>query len=130
MPEKRAAKKARAAKKRGNAPTTQASEYVREEMHEYKHGAKNAPQNPKQAIAIGLSRARKEGVNVPPAPGRRGRKASAKKSAAKKGAAKKTAAKKATAKRATTKKATARSAAKKSASKKTARKSAAKKSRR
>ena len=64
MPEKRT--RQRAAKDR--APSTKAGEYVREEIHhvrEGKHGARSA----KQAIAIGLSKARRAGVKLPPAPG-------------------------------------------------------------
>jgi hypothetical protein len=52
-------------KKEGKAPSTQAGEFVREEMHhvrEGKHGARSA----KQAIAIGLSKARRAGVELPP----------------------------------------------------------------
>ncbi|HTY54196.1 MAG TPA: DUF6496 domain-containing protein [Candidatus Binataceae bacterium] len=51
----------------GKAPSTQAGEFVREEIHhvrEGKHGARSA----KQAIAIGLSKARRAGVKLP-APG-------------------------------------------------------------
>jgi hypothetical protein len=47
------------------APTTQAGEFVREEIHhvrEGKHGARST----KQAIAIGLSKARRSGVKLPP----------------------------------------------------------------
>jgi hypothetical protein len=65
MPEKKTIKRARQAKREGKAPTTQASEFVKEEMHhirEGKHGAKSA----KQAIAIGLSKARRAGVKLPP----------------------------------------------------------------
>jgi len=49
----------------GKSPTTQAGEFVREEMHhvrEGKHGARST----KQAIAIGLSKARRKGVPLPP----------------------------------------------------------------
>jgi hypothetical protein len=63
MPEKKTTKRAQKAAQKGKAPSTQAGEYVREEMHhvrERKHGAKNS----KQAIAIGLSKARKAGVKV------------------------------------------------------------------
>jgi hypothetical protein len=52
-------------KKEGKAPSTQAGEFVREEMHhvrEGKHGARST----KQAIAIGLSKARRAGVELPP----------------------------------------------------------------
>ena len=65
MPEKRTIERARQDKREGKAPSTQAGEFVREEMHhirEGKHGARSA----KQAIAIGLSKARKAGVNLPP----------------------------------------------------------------
>ena len=51
----------------GKAPTTQAGEFVREEMEhirEGKHGARST----KQAIAIGLSKARRAGVKLPPPP--------------------------------------------------------------
>src|SRR3989441_6246254 len=65
MPEELTKKKARRAKAEGKAPSTQAGEFVREEIHhvrEGKHGAKST----KQAIAIGLSKARRAGVNLPP----------------------------------------------------------------
>jgi hypothetical protein len=65
MPEKRTLKRARKAKRQGKAPSTQAGEFVREEIHhvrEGKHGARST----KQAIAIGLSKARKAGVKLPP----------------------------------------------------------------
>ncbi|HEX2973204.1 MAG TPA: DUF6496 domain-containing protein [Tepidisphaeraceae bacterium] len=67
MPEKRTIERAKQDKQRGKAPTTQAGEFVREEMHhirEGKHGARSA----KQAIAIGLSKARRSGVDLPPPP--------------------------------------------------------------
>lgn len=67
MPEKRTIDRAREDAREGKAPTTQAGEFVREEIHhvrEGKHGVKNA----KQAIAIGLSKARKAGVKLPPPP--------------------------------------------------------------
>lgn len=65
MPEKRTIQKAREAKRAGKAPTTQAGEFVRETMkhiREGKHGARST----KQAIAIGLSKARRAGVKLPP----------------------------------------------------------------
>lgn len=65
MPEKATVEKARKAKRAGRAPTTQAGEFVREEIHhvrEGKHGARST----KQAIAIGLSKARRAGVKLPP----------------------------------------------------------------
>lgn len=65
MPEKKTVERARKAKREGKAPTTQAGEFVREEMEhirEGKHGARST----KQAIAIGLSKARRAGVELPP----------------------------------------------------------------
>jgi hypothetical protein len=65
MPEKKTIKRARKDKREGKAASTQAGEFVREEMHhirEGKHGAKSS----KQAIAIGLSKARRAGVDLPP----------------------------------------------------------------
>ena len=65
MPEKRTKSRARRAKMQGKAPSTQAGEFVREEVHHVrsgKHGARSA----KQAVAIGLSKARRSGVEVPP----------------------------------------------------------------
>jgi Family of unknown function (DUF6496) len=70
MPEKQTIERAKRAKRQGKAPTSQAGEFVREEMHhirEGKHGARST----KQAIAIGLSKARRAGVKLrPPAPGK------------------------------------------------------------
>jgi Family of unknown function (DUF6496) len=68
MPEKKTLQRARADKRAGKSPSTQAGEFVREEIHhvrEGKHGARSS----KQAIAIGLSKARRAGVKLPP-PGR------------------------------------------------------------
>src|SRR6059058_5524034 len=65
MPEKQTIKRARRDKRQGKATSTQAGEFVREEMHhvrEGKHGARSA----KQAIAIGLSKARRAGVKLTP----------------------------------------------------------------
>ena len=64
MPEKATIKRARRDKRQGKSPSTQAGEFVREEIHhvrEGKHGARSA----KQAIAIGLSKARRAGVKLP-----------------------------------------------------------------
>jgi hypothetical protein len=64
MPEKATIARARRAKRQGKTPSTQAGEFVREEIHhvrEGKHGARSA----KQAIAIGLSKARRAGVRLP-----------------------------------------------------------------
>jgi hypothetical protein len=69
MPERETLRRARQDKRAGKSPTTQAGEFVREEIHhirEGKHGARSA----KQAIAIGLSKARRAGVTLPaPPPG-------------------------------------------------------------
>jgi Family of unknown function (DUF6496) len=69
MPEKKTLDQARKDKQEGKAPSTQAGEFVREEMdhiREGKHGARST----KQAIAIGLSKARRAGVELaPPKPG-------------------------------------------------------------
>jgi hypothetical protein len=64
MPEKATIARARRAKRQGKTPSTQAGAFVREEIHhvrEGKHGARSA----KQAIAIGLSKARRAGVRLP-----------------------------------------------------------------
>ena len=63
MPEKATLERARKAKRAGKAPTTQAGAFVEEEIHhvrEGKHGARST----KQAIAIGLSKARRAGVKL------------------------------------------------------------------
>ena len=63
VPEQETLKRARRDKRQGKAPTTQAGEFVREEMHhihEGKHGARST----KQAVAIGLSKARRAGVKL------------------------------------------------------------------
>ena len=65
MPEKQTIERAKKAKRKGKSPSTQSGEFVREEMHhvrEGKHGARSA----KQAIAIGLSKARRAGVKLRP----------------------------------------------------------------
>jgi len=64
MPEKKTKERARKAKREGQAPSTQAGEFVREEMHHKKSG-KHRVKSRKQAIAIGLSKARRSGVKVP-----------------------------------------------------------------
>ena len=65
MPSKQALERARRDRREGKAPSTQAGEFVREEIEhirEGKHGARSAA----QAIAIGLSKARRAGVELPP----------------------------------------------------------------
>jgi uncharacterized protein DUF6496 len=72
MPAKKNVKHARTKK----SPSTQAGKYVREEIEHVrqgKHGARSA----KQAIAIGLSKARKAGVKLPPQAGKKAPKAAA-----------------------------------------------------
>jgi len=68
MPDKETLKRVAKDRREGKSPSTQAGEFVREEIHhirEGKHGARNA----KQAIAIGLSKARRAGVPLKPQPG-------------------------------------------------------------
>jgi hypothetical protein len=65
MPEKRTVERARRAAKEGKPPTTQAGEFVREEM-EHVRGRKHGASSRKQTIAIGLSKARRAGVKLPP----------------------------------------------------------------
>ena len=70
MPEKETIKRAREDRRQGKAPSTQAGEFVREEFHhirEGKHGARSA----RQAIAIGLSKARRAGVKLRPPSGKK-----------------------------------------------------------
>jgi hypothetical protein len=65
MPNKKTIARARRDKRQGKAPSTQAGEFVREEMEHIrqgKHGARSA----KQTIAIGLSEARRAGVKLSP----------------------------------------------------------------
>lgn len=65
MPERKTLERAVQDKREGKAPTTQAGEFVREEIEhirEGKHGARST----KQAIAIGLSKARRAGVKLAP----------------------------------------------------------------
>ena len=65
MPEQETIERAREDAREGKSPSTQAGEFVREEIHhirEGKHGARST----KQAIAIGLSKARRAGVKLSP----------------------------------------------------------------
>jgi len=80
MPEKRTVEKARKAKRAGKAPSTQAGEFVREEIRHIRRG-KHGARSTQQAIAIGLSKARRAGVALP-APKKGKAKASTRKSAA------------------------------------------------
>src|SRR6266851_3061494 len=65
MPEKETLERAKQDKREGKAPSTQADEFVREEMENVREG-KNGARSTKQAIAIGLSKARRAGVELPP----------------------------------------------------------------
>lgn len=64
MPQKRTLARAKHDKRSGKAPTTQAGEFVKEEIDEVRAG-KHGVKNTKQAIAIGLSKARRAGVKLP-----------------------------------------------------------------
>jgi len=65
MPERKTVRRARKAKREGKAPTTQAGEFVREEVEHVRKGQHGA-RSTKQAIAIGLSKARRSGVKLKP----------------------------------------------------------------
>ena len=65
MPEKETIERARRDKAQGKAPSTQAGEFVREEIEHVREG-KHGARSPQQAIAIGLSKARRAGVDLPP----------------------------------------------------------------
>jgi hypothetical protein len=65
MPDRKTIEKAQKDKREGKAPSTQAGEFVHEQIDKIRsgeHGARSA----KQAIAIGLSEARRAGVDLPP----------------------------------------------------------------
>src|SRR4030088_516519 len=65
MPENKVLQRARSDARKGKAPTTQAGEFVHEEIEHVKQG-KHGARSAKQAIAIGLSKARRAGVKLPP----------------------------------------------------------------
>jgi hypothetical protein len=65
MPEKKTIQRAKADLRRGNRPSTAAGEFVREEMEHIRRG-KHGARSTKQAIAIGLSKARRAGVPLKP----------------------------------------------------------------
>src|SRR5690242_16421719 len=65
MPEEEAMERAREDEREGKSPSTQAGEFVREEMEHIREGEHGA-RSPEQAIAIGLSKARRAGVELPP----------------------------------------------------------------
>jgi len=65
MPEQKTLERARRDKREGKSPSTQAGEFVREEIEHIRQGEHGA-RSTKQAIAIGLSKARRAGVDLPP----------------------------------------------------------------
>lgn len=65
MPEEEPIERAREDERKGLSPSTQAGEFVREEMEHIREGEHGA-RSPEQAIAIGLSKARRAGVKLPP----------------------------------------------------------------
>jgi hypothetical protein len=65
MPEEEVIERARQDQREGKSPSTQAGEFVREEMEHIREG-KHGARSPEQAIAIGLSKARRAGVKLPP----------------------------------------------------------------
>ncbi len=65
MPEKRTVERAKEDLREGKRPTTAAGEFVKEEMEHIRRG-KHGARSPQQAIAIGLSKARRAGVPLPP----------------------------------------------------------------
>ncbi len=69
MPERETIERAREDASEGKSPSTQAGEFVREEIHHVREG-KHGARSPQQAVAIGLSKARRAGVklNAPKGP--------------------------------------------------------------
>ena len=65
MPKQDVIQRAKQKAREGRAPSTQAGEFVREEMEHIRQG-KHGARSTKQAIAIGLSKARRAGVALPP----------------------------------------------------------------
>jgi len=65
MPDKKTIEKARRDKRQGKSPSTQAGEFVHDEIKKVRRG-KHGVRSSKQAIAIGLSEARRAGVDLPP----------------------------------------------------------------
>ncbi len=68
MPEQETIDRAREDAREGKSASTQAGEFVREEIHHVREG-KHGASSPQQAIAIGLSKARRAGVKLPPPKG-------------------------------------------------------------
>ncbi len=68
MPERETLERSRKDAKEGKSASTQAGEFVREEIHHIREG-KHGARSPQQAIAIGLSKARRAGVKLNPPKG-------------------------------------------------------------
>ena len=68
MPDEETIERAHEDEREGKSPSTQAGEFVREEMEHIREGEHGA-RSPEQAIAIGLSKARRAGVKLPPPKG-------------------------------------------------------------
>ena len=68
MPEQRTLERALEDAREGKSPSTQAGEFVREEIHHVREG-KHGARSPQQAIAIGLSKARRAGIKLSPPKG-------------------------------------------------------------
>jgi hypothetical protein len=64
MPERETIERAQEDAREGKSPSTQAGEFVREDIHHVREG-KHGASSPQQAIAIGLSKARRAGVKLP-----------------------------------------------------------------
>jgi hypothetical protein len=69
MPKETAINRARADARAGKKPSVQAGEFIREEMHALKKGSSNHVRSRQQAIAVGLSEARRAGIKVGPGKG-------------------------------------------------------------
>lgn len=68
MPDRKTLQRVARDKRAGKSPSTQAGEFVREEMDHIREG-KHGARSPQQAIAIGLSKARRAGIELkPPSP--------------------------------------------------------------
>ncbi|HEY6726371.1 MAG TPA: hypothetical protein VI197_20185 [Polyangiaceae bacterium] len=65
MPERKTLEKAKQALRQGKSPKTAAGEFVREEIEHVREG-KHGARSPEQAIAIGLAKARRAGIPLPP----------------------------------------------------------------
>jgi hypothetical protein len=68
MPEKETLERAREDAREGRSPSTQAGEFIREEIYHVREG-KHGARSPQQLIAIGLSKARRAGVKLRPPKG-------------------------------------------------------------